>query len=760
MAITALDKITVKKLTTAQIVTSVFSAVKELVENSLDAGATNIDVILVSNNNNDYDDDNNENIEDQGLSFIEVRDNASGISETDSLFIALPAYTSKLSNFDGLESLITYGFRGEALNALCRVSNVKIITRTEKDDVARCYTMDHDGNIEKSELCARSIGTTIQVFSLMKMIPVRRKIISSKKCANQNVQEIECLLEDFGICHPNLRINYKVDGVNRFTKLPTDTIKESLINIFNKKFILCYEFLSYNDLDINIELIIPKIDLTDLSSICRKVYSRIYINNRPVLYNKFEKLVISLLSKHFNEIMPSKKKPIFFLFIKVLPSDVDVNLDPNKTKVLLKNISRILELVEKLLLDYYKISKTDGIVPTPILMKESSVVFMDNSDSNDEAISINLPPRKKRKVDNNKPASITNKFGAKASMENNENDNEVENKSTITESNEEEEKNTVGQLPEVDLGPDFSTQYITNIPALDSKSVQSVMTKFEQAMTRSETSNIPIATTELQIQLTESQWSKGHCEILKGGTDVIVLGSSNVHQKKKKEINDSHTNPNTKGFLKFSEKMGKQIREEHPEMDFVTMATLIASKWKQLAREEREYYRELGRQDILANQKLYGSGSKKQSSKVDPENLETNKKKMQKMIQKMENLNRKEDDWKSESVKENANNYNAKIRNVRNWELDKKKIINSYQNICNNKDKSSLIIGPLDSNIWIVRTNSQIWALNLNYLFDVLNLNEQERIKFERKQEMIELYFKRGLYETDNMDFMYPFYII
>lgn len=173
------------------------------------------------------------------------------------------------------------------------------------------------------------------------------------------------------------------------------------------------------------------------------------------------------------------------------------------------------------------------------------------------------------------------------------------------------------------------------------------------------------------------------------------------------------------------------VREEHPEMDFVTMATLIASKWKQLAREEREYYRELGRQNILANQKLNGSGSKKQLSKIDPENLENNKKKMQKMIQKMENLNRKEDDWKSESVKENANNYNAKIRNVRNWELDKKKIINSYQNICNNKDKSSLIIGPLDSNIWIVRTNSQIWALNLNYLFDVLNLNEQERIEFE-----------------------------
>ncbi|KAK0163670.1 hypothetical protein PV327_007326 [Microctonus hyperodae] len=744
MAITALDKITVKKLTTAQIVTSVFSAVKELVENALDAAATNIDVIL----------------EDQGLSFIEVRDNASGISKSDSLFIALPAYTSKLSNFNGLESLITYGFRGEALNALCQVSNVKIITRTEKDDAARCYTMNHDGKIERTELCARSIGTTIQVFSFMKMIPVRRKIISSKKCANQNVEEIECLLQDFGICHPNIRINYKVDGVNLFTKLPTDTIRESLINIFNKKFVSCYEFLSFNDLDINIELIIPKIDLTDLSSICQKIHARIYINNRPVLYNKFEKLVNSLLSKHFYEIMPGKKKPIFFLIIKVLPSNVDVNLDPNKTKVLLKNVSRILELVEKLLLNYYKISRTNEVISTPILINESLVPFMNNSDSNDETMSINLPPRKKRKINNNKPESITNKSEAKANMENNENDNEVKNKSTITKTNEEKEKETVDQLPEVDLGPDFSTQYITNIPALDSKNVQSVVTKFEQAMAQSETSNIPTTTTELQIQLTESQWSKGHCKILKGGTDVIVLSSSNVHLKKKKEINDSHTNPNTKGFLKFSEKMGKQIREKHREMDFVTMATLIASKWKQLEREEREYYRKLGRQDILVDQKLNSSGDKKRSLKKDPKILENNKKKMQEMIHKMENLNRKEDDWMRESVKENANNHNAKIRNVRNWELDKKKLINSHQNTCNNKDKRNVIIGPLESNIWIVRTNSQIWALNLNYLFDALNLNEQERIKFERNHEMIELYFRRGLYETDNMDFMYPFYII
>lgn len=114
---------TVKLITSTQVITSISSVVKELIENSLDAEATAIDI----------------NLSNYGLDKIEVRDNGRGVPKPDVPFVALRHYTSKISSDADLAALSTLGFRGEALASLCAVSEVSFITKTEKDACATIF---------------------------------------------------------------------------------------------------------------------------------------------------------------------------------------------------------------------------------------------------------------------------------------------------------------------------------------------------------------------------------------------------------------------------------------------------------------------------------------------------------------------------------------------------------------------------------------------------------------------------------------------
>uniref|UniRef100_A0A3B5MBI8 PMS1 homolog 1, mismatch repair system component n=1 Tax=Xiphophorus couchianus TaxID=32473 RepID=A0A3B5MBI8_9TELE len=122
---------TVRLLSSSQVVTSVVSVVKELMENSLDAGASSVDVKL----------------ENFGLDRTEVRDNGCGIKAADAPVMAVRHFTSKISSHEDLECLETYGFRGEALGSICAVAEVTVTTKTEEEDVSTQYTLDSSGGI-------------------------------------------------------------------------------------------------------------------------------------------------------------------------------------------------------------------------------------------------------------------------------------------------------------------------------------------------------------------------------------------------------------------------------------------------------------------------------------------------------------------------------------------------------------------------------------------------------------------------------------
>ncbi|XP_039178046.1 PMS1 protein homolog 1 isoform X4 [Crotalus tigris] len=196
---------TVRLLSSSQVIVSVVNVVKELVENSLDANATSIDVKL----------------ENYGFEKIEVRDNGDGIKAVDVPVMAMKHYTSKISSSEDLESLSTYGFRGEALGSICSISQVSITTRTAADDFSTQYNFDISGHIISQKPSHLGTGTTVTVQKLFKNLPVRKQFYSTDKKCKEEMKKTQKLLMAYGIIKPELRIMFTHNKVPSLLKTGT-----------------------------------------------------------------------------------------------------------------------------------------------------------------------------------------------------------------------------------------------------------------------------------------------------------------------------------------------------------------------------------------------------------------------------------------------------------------------------------------------------------------------------------------------------------
>ncbi|KAM6979245.1 PMS1 protein homolog 1 isoform 2-T2 [Tautogolabrus adspersus] len=292
---------TVRLLSSSQVITSVLNVVKELMENSLDAGASSIDIKL----------------ENYGLDRIEVRDNGHGVKAADTTVMAVRHYTSKICSHDDLERLETYGFRGEALGSICAVAEVSVITKTEEDDVSTQYTLNFTGGIVSQKPSHLGQGTTVSVLKLFKNLPVRRQYYSSTKKCKEELKKVQDLLMAYAVIKPDLRLTL----------------------IHNK---------------IVLEGFFPKAG-ADYSSTSSSNPDRtfIYINNRPVHHKELMKLLRRHYAAQYPDDSARNRYPTLMLKITVSPSSVDVNLTPDKTQVLLQDKEAVLTAVEAFLVSLY-----------------------------------------------------------------------------------------------------------------------------------------------------------------------------------------------------------------------------------------------------------------------------------------------------------------------------------------------------------------------------------------------------------------------
>lgn len=188
--ITAIDGRSIHQIQSGQVIVDLNSVVKELVENSLDAGATSIEV----------------RFRDQGLDAIEIQDNGKGIAPDDFETLALKHYTSKLSEYDDLSTLETFGFRGEALSSLCALSRFTVTTaRSEDGAVGRKLEFDVSGRLKGTSIAAAQKGTTVTVEELFYNLPVRRRELD--KNIKREYGKALNLLYQYACISTNVRIS-------------------------------------------------------------------------------------------------------------------------------------------------------------------------------------------------------------------------------------------------------------------------------------------------------------------------------------------------------------------------------------------------------------------------------------------------------------------------------------------------------------------------------------------------------------------------
>ncbi|XP_055959436.1 PMS1 protein homolog 1 isoform X2 [Patella vulgata] len=213
--LTALPASTIRLIGSTQVITSVYSVVKELIENSFDAEATVVDVKL----------------DNYGLDKIEVKDNGLGINVHDVPFVGQRHYTSKITTHSDLQNLNTYGFRGEALASLCSVAEVTVTTKTKEDDISICYSLTNEGKVKNSKPSHLGQGTTIGVMNLFKNLPVRKQYHNTVKKKKTELKKIEDLLKAYSIIKPEIRITlrHNKEMIVQKTSLP-DT-KSAILNI-------------------------------------------------------------------------------------------------------------------------------------------------------------------------------------------------------------------------------------------------------------------------------------------------------------------------------------------------------------------------------------------------------------------------------------------------------------------------------------------------------------------------------------------------
>ncbi len=318
MAINVLSPRIYNRIAAGEVVERPASVVKELVENSLDAGATKISV----------------EIEEGGIKKICVSDNGCGIAKDDLPLAFLPHATSKISNIDDLDEISTLGFRGEALASIASVSMVSLTTKTKDSETG--FKIEADGGeISKITEVARLDGTTLLMKNLFYNTPARAKFLKKPKTEES---EITHLIEKFMLSHPEVDFEYVVDGKTVYDH-NSGSLDEVIYLIYGRDVFENLLKLDYSEDDIKVEgyIVSPKLSRPN------RTYQTLFVNGRYV-----ENYMISACVQGAYEPMLMKGRfPIYVIKIEMPFDKVDVNVHPNKREVKFENSSKVFGVIRR-----------------------------------------------------------------------------------------------------------------------------------------------------------------------------------------------------------------------------------------------------------------------------------------------------------------------------------------------------------------------------------------------------------------------------
>jgi DNA mismatch repair protein MutL len=280
------------------------SAVKELLENAVDAGATEIKLI----------------VNDAGKALIQVIDNGKGMSETDARMAFERHATSKISNIDDLFRIKTMGFRGEALASIAAVAQVELKTKREEDEAGISIEIENS-IVQKQEPVAAATGTSIAMKNLFFNVPARRNFLKS------NPSELRHIMDEFirvAMAFPEVFFSLTSNGQEVF-HLERGTLKQRIVQILGN---------NYNAKLVSVQ---EKTDYLDISGFVGKPETAkktrgdqyFFVNNRFIKSAYLNHAVMSA----FAEMIPKDSFPMYALFIDLDPAQVDINVHPTKQEI-------------------------------------------------------------------------------------------------------------------------------------------------------------------------------------------------------------------------------------------------------------------------------------------------------------------------------------------------------------------------------------------------------------------------------------------
>lgn len=311
-----LDKSVFNRIAAGEVVDRPCSVVKELVENSIDAGATSVSVTVKGG----------------GIKYIRVSDNGKGIFRDDIKTAFLPHATSKIKSVEDLDKIATLGFRGEALPSIASVSKVTVVTRPTGEEFGSRYVMDNGNELDFGEMGA-PFGTSVTVENLFDRIPARKKFLS-KEITEENA--ITNLVARFILANNKVSFKYTVNDKIVYNS-PGEGMKSAIETVYGREYLSNMIEINNTMSDIALKGYVNKPSFSKHS----KAFQTLIVNGRYVLNDDISYTVYSCYQKY----LMTRQYPTYVLYLD-LPYDlVDVNVHPNKMEVKFAVPSIIKKLV-------------------------------------------------------------------------------------------------------------------------------------------------------------------------------------------------------------------------------------------------------------------------------------------------------------------------------------------------------------------------------------------------------------------------------
>ncbi len=328
------------------------SVVKELVENSVDAGADEISVI----------------IKDAGRTLIQVIDNGIGMSDTDARLSFERHATSKIKSAEDLFAIRTKGFRGEALASIAAVAQVILKSKQAGEEIG-CEVAISGSRFESQHPSNCQQGCNFSVKNLFFNVPARRKFLKS------NTTELKHIINEFQrivLAHPDIAFNLTHNDTDIY-RLPKSNLRQRIIHVFGKS------------INSNLNNIETKTSLVKINGFVGKPEMAkrttgeqfFFVNNRFMRHPYFHRAVMNAYEK----ILPSEAHPCYFIFLQTDPVTIDINIHPTKTEIKFENeqaLFLILQAAVKEALGKSSVIpsidfETEGVIDIPLLRKDIEI---------------------------------------------------------------------------------------------------------------------------------------------------------------------------------------------------------------------------------------------------------------------------------------------------------------------------------------------------------------------------------------------------